>query len=240
MDYMWQSSGRGLLSHFYGLLEISELSIFYTRNLVSNLVSLFNGHRSGVAPGTDPEIYAQRFRSAFIEFAGALQSFNSLEIYKSESFSGPMFRGPGAKFRAFLHSVVMRDKEESSSMVNVVDPDSKFGSILHWALVFPALLGETVQLHLASLVPDVEITEPRLVTNLIMKQLVLESHWCPYTLERLRVTTQYTVLYWLWACGFEDMTMKPHSECDETACKAYRIYDESLYQTQHVNKCDGT
>jgi hypothetical protein len=38
---------------------------------------------------------------------------------------------------------------------------------------------------------------------------------------------------------FEDLSTKSHQNCDEKACIAYRVPDESAYPTQHVNGCNG-
>lgn len=75
--------------------------------------------------------------------------------------------------------------------------------------------------------------------SFVMKQLIKENKWCLYTLKKLRVTTQYSVLYWLWASALNDLSNKSHSACDEKACQAYRVPNESSYPTQHVNSCSG-
>jgi hypothetical protein len=210
---MWQQCGNNLFPHFLGRSDIKEPRILYTQNLVSNLVAFSFNHHLRLDTLSNPQTYAGKFRAAYIEFSTALRAFNLIDLYRPES----------------------------NSILNPQAPDTKIGSPFHYVLLFPALLGDTIGLHLSSLVPDVEITAPRAFTSTyVMKQLIEDSKWCPYTLKKLHATTRYSVLYWLWASGFEDLSITSHSACNENACKANRVSDESSYPILHVMHATDT
>ncbi len=212
LQHMWQHGGVTVFPHLLGRSDITELRIFHTKNLVSNLVGLSFRHYSNLGANRDPHEHVRKFRAAYIEFANALGSLNLIDT----------------------------NRPESNSVESPQVPDTKLGYLLHYVLLFPALLGETISLHLSSMVPDVDITDPRLFTNQFVKKMLIEDNrWCPYTLKKLRVTTQFSVLYWLWALDLNDLSIKSHSECDEKVCKAYRVSNESSYPTHHVAACSG-
>lgn len=207
---MWETV-KGSLSPYLRQPETERFRIFYTQHLVSNLVHLSFKHRQAVNTGIGSDEYALKFRAAFIEFANTLADFDLVDMYRPES----------------------------NSIWNPQDPNTPPGSLFHWMLLFPTLLGETVRLHMSALVPEVDIKEPRQITKLVKVALKNESKWCPWAIEKLRRTTNYSVLWWLLSSMFEDLSTKSHHECDEKACIAYRVSDESAYPIQHVNGCNG-
>lgn len=210
LKYMWETV-KDSLSPYFRQPETEQFRIFYTQHLVSHLVHLSFKHRQAVNTGIGSEEYASKFKPAFREFANALAAFEQVDVYRPES----------------------------EQMLNLQDPHTPAGVFFHWMLLFPTLLGETIQLHLSALVPDVDIKEPRQVTKLVKTILKSESKWCPWTIEKLRMTTNYSVIWWLFSSMFEDLSMKSHYNCNEKACIAYRVTDESAYPTQHVNGCNG-
>jgi hypothetical protein len=211
LKYAWDTF-KDKLSPYLGKPEMEHIEIFYTQHLVSHLVHLSFKHRQAVNTGVGSEEYALRFKPAYREFANALAAFDQVDVYLPES----------------------------NQRMNPQDPDTPTGFYFHWILLFPTLLGETVRTHLSALVPDVEITEPRQVTKLFVKRLLKsQSKWCPWTIEKLQTTTNYSVIWWLFSSMLEDMSKKPHDNCDEKACVAYRVPNESAYPTEHVNGCNG-
>lgn len=211
LKHMWDTVKDSLLPYLSQAVT-EQFRIFYTQNLVSHLVYLSFKHRQAVNTGVGSAEYASKFKPAYREFANALAAFSHVDEYRPQS----------------------------KQTLNPQNPDTLPGFFFHWMLLFPTLLGETVGLHLSALVPDVTITEPRGVTKLVKTILQRESRWCPWTIEKLQSTTNYSVIWWLLSSMFEDLSIKPHDKCDEKACIAYRVPDESAYPTQHVNGCNGS
>jgi hypothetical protein len=210
LKYMWDTV-KDRLSPYLRQPETEQFRIFYTQHLVSHLVHLSFKHRQAVNTGIGSEEYASKFKLAYREFANTLAAFEQVDVYRPES----------------------------KQTLNPQNPDTPSGFFFHWMLLFPTLLGNTVGLHLSALVPDVDIKEPRQVTKLVKTILKSESKWCPWTIEKLQRTTSYSVIWWLFSSMFEDLSTKSHHNCDEKACIAYRVPDESAYPTQHVNGCNG-
>jgi len=87
--------------------------------------------------------------------------------------------------------------------------------------------------------PDIMISPPRVLEQVQREHLRRANHWCPYTLEKLSVTTNYSVLYWLFAMDFQGISRQSHVECDERSCKATLVENEASYPTEHVRGCTG-
>jgi hypothetical protein len=62
---------------------------------------------------------------------------------------------------------------------------------------------------------------------------------CPWTIEKLPWTKNYSIIGGYYPQCSKTLLAKSHQNCDEKACIAYRISDESAYPTQYVNGCNG-
>lgn len=109
---------------------------------------------------------------------------------------------------------------------------------LYFILVFPTILIDTTINHVLLPLRGLDNRYPEGFAKLLQVSQLVQRNWCPYTIKKLRITTNYTVVYWLWASGFKGLTSRPHVNCDERQCHAYR-YEEGTYKSIHFDGCTG-
>jgi hypothetical protein len=116
-------------------------------------------------------------------------------------------------------------RSEMERALNLVNMNRKFfpaaetADFLQYIMVFPTILTDAALSHFPLPFLTMDIPTPDGFGKRQIEQL-MQRNWCPYTLNKLKVTTNYTVLYWLWASEFGSLSSIIHLNCEKNQCHA--------------------